>query len=175
MEFIFHFIKENTDFVIFYSIVLNVILLGTLCIQGGKVSKLNKKYEKLSKNMEGKNLEEIIDHYYEKVDKIDMEANKIQGKIEWMEEKILRSIQKLGFVRYNAFEEMGGELSFSMALLDEENNGLILTSIYNRNNNVVYGKPVKRGKSVQTLSADELLALDRAKQNSLDEYNKMIS
>lgn len=175
MEQAFYFIKENIDLLVLYSVALNILAIIILGIQGIKISKVSKSHRNLSRNMEGKNVEEIIHQYYEKIDSMDIRMNKMDLQINKIEDKLLNCIQKVGIVRYNAFDNIGGELSFSLTLLDEHNNGVILTSIYSRTNNVVYGKPVKKGRASVTLSAEELQALDRAKNNTLDEYAKMIS
>ncbi|QZY55073.1 DUF4446 family protein [Crassaminicella profunda] len=173
MEAIFNIIKENLEIIIFYSASISLLLLVIICIQGARLSKLKKKYETLSNNREGKNIEEIIQEYYQKIDNLDIRMNQMDALVERIQEKLLYSIQKVGLVQYNAFDDVGGSLSFSIALLDEQNNGFILTSIYSRSNSVIYGKTIKSGKSAHTLSAEEMQALDRAKNKSLDEYTKI--
>jgi len=175
MEQLFLFVKENIDLFVLYGAVFNVLALLIIGIQGLKIAKLKKRLGNLARNMEGKNVEEIIHYYYEKIDSIDIRMNKLDILAARIENKLLNCIQKVGVVRYNAFDDAGGELSFSLALLDEQYNGILLTSIYSRTNNVLYGKPVKKGRATVTLSVEELQALDRAKNNSLDEYSKMIS
>ncbi|TCO78033.1 DUF4446 family protein [Marinisporobacter balticus] len=173
MDYIFSFIKQNFEIIVLYSVIISILSLVILCIQGAKLSKLKKKYERLSNNIEGKNIEEIIHEYYQKIDHLDIRMNKMDALIENVERKLLYSIQKVGFVQYNAFDDVGGSLSFTIALLNEQNTGFILTNIYSRNNSIVYGKTIKDGKSTHTLSAEELQALDRAKNKSLDEYVKI--
>lgn len=175
MEILFQFIKENLDLIVLYGTTFSILALFIIIIQGVKLSKLDKKYKSLARNMEGKNIEEIIHRYYEKIEQLDIRMNNMDIHTEKIEQKLLKAVQKVGVIRFNAFDDMGGELSFALALLDGEQNGVILTSIYNRTSNVVYGKPVKKGKATVTLSVEELQALDRAKNNSLDEYVKMIS
>ncbi|QXM07009.1 DUF4446 family protein [Crassaminicella indica] len=173
MEHILKIIRENLEIIVFYSGVISMLLLIIICVQSAKISKLKKKYETLSNNIEGKSIEDIIYEYYKKIDNLDIRMNKMDTLVEKIQEKLLYSIQKVGMVQYNAFDDVGGSLSFSIALLDEQNNGFILTSIYSRSNNVIYGKPIKKGKSSHTLSAEEIQALDRAKNKSLDEYTKI--
>jgi hypothetical protein len=166
-------IRENLEIIIFYSAVISILLLMIICMQGAKLSKLKKKYEILSNNREGKNIEEVIHEYYQKIDHLDIRMNQMDALIETIQQKLLYSIQKVGLVQYNAFDDVGGSLSFSIALLDEQNNGFILTSIYSRSSSALYGKTIKKGKSSHTLSAEEIQALDRAKNRSLDEYTKI--
>ena len=175
MEVLFNFIKAHSDILILYCGIANVLALILLMVQIFKTSKLAKRYRNLARGIDGKNLEEAINQYYEKIENVEIRINKVNHHLENIDEKLLRCVQKVGIVRFNAFNDAGGDQSFSIALLDERQNGFIITSIYGRNHSVVYGKPIKAGKSSYTLSAEELQALDRAKSNSLDEYAKMIS
>jgi len=79
-----------------------------------------------------------------------------------VETNLTFALQKIGFLRYNAFADMGSELSFSIALLDKYNNGFVLTSIYGREKSVSFAKPIKNGESNVPLSPEEMIAIDRA-------------
>ncbi len=72
-------------------------------------------------------------------------------------------IQKLGVVRFNPFSGVGSDQSFSIALLDSNDNGVVITSLYTRNENRVYAKPLKAGRSEYLLSAEEKNAIEKAK------------
>lgn len=76
------------------------------------------------------------------------------------------SIQRVGIVRFNPFSEVGGDQSFSIALLDGEDNGVTITSLYSREGNRLYGKPIKKGSSTYTLSAEEKEAINKAVKNA---------
>ena len=175
MEQLFAFVRENMDLFVLYGTAFNILALFIIITQGYRISKLNRRCSNLARNIEGKNIEEIINQYYEKIDYMDIRMNKMDVQTSKIEGKLLNCVQKVGIVRFNAFDDVGGELSFSLSLLDEQHNGIILTSIYSRSNNALYSKAVKKGKASGTLSVEELQALDRAKNNTLDEYAKMIS
>ncbi len=70
--------------------------------------------------------------------------------------------EKVGIVRYNAFQDTGSDLSFALALLDEKNNGVVLNGIYSREMSNIYAKPVENGKSKYTISEEENLAIEKA-------------
>jgi hypothetical protein len=72
------------------------------------------------------------------------------------------SVQKVGVVRFNPFSDVGGDQSFSLALLDGNNNGVVITSLYSRGENRVYGKPIKEGQSEYSLSIEEKEAINKA-------------
>ena len=175
MNIVFDFVKEYSELILLYSGIFNILALAMILIQGSKLSKLDKKCSSLARGVDNQSLEEIIHKYYEKVDQADIRVNQMNKKLEVMDERLLKCVQKVGVVRYNAFDDTGGELSFSIALLDDQHNGFIITSIYGRSNSAMYAKPVKKGKASYALSAEEMQALDRAKSNTLDEYAKMIS
>lgn len=79
-------------------------------------------------------------------------------------EKISKiSLQKTGFKRYNPFSETGGDQSFTFCLLDRDNNGVVLSSLYSRDGTRVYGKKIENGKSVQALSDEEKEVLEETK------------
>ncbi len=73
------------------------------------------------------------------------------------------SIQKIGMVRFNPFQGVGGDQSFSLALLDANDSGIVITSLYTREENRIYGKPIKTGRSEYQLSEEEKKAIAQAK------------
>jgi hypothetical protein len=84
-------------------------------------------------------------------------------EVEKIKKEQVFSIQKVGLIRYNPFSEVGGNQSFSLALLDAQDNGIVITSLYNREGNRVYSKPIEQGQSSYPLSAEEIKAIELAK------------
>ena len=78
------------------------------------------------------------------------------------------SVQKVGVVRFNPFKNLGGNQSFSVALLDGNNDGIIITSFYNRNGNRIFGKPIRKGRSIYILSEEEKSAIEKAKKTRIN-------
>ena len=76
--------------------------------------------------------------------------------------KFTKAIQKVGIVKYDAYQQMGGDLSFSMALLDEENNGFIMNSVHSTEGCYTYTKEVRDGKCDLELGNEERIALEKA-------------
>ncbi len=110
---------------------------------------------------EPKNLKEVL------VSLKGLEGNieKIFQEIKKIKEENKFSVQKVGVVRFNPFSEVGGDQSFSIALLDSNNDGLVITSLYSREGNRVYGKPIKNGLSGYTLSKEEKEAINKAQSS----------
>ena len=104
------------------------------------------------------NREELIAKFNE----LKVKFTRLEGEMKALREDSGLAIQKLGVVRFNPFSDVGSDLSFSVALLDGGNNGVVITSLYNRNENRVYAKPIKSGQSNYTLSEEEKQALEKA-------------
>lgn len=90
------------------------------------------------------------------------EVERISEGLENLKKEGKFSVQKVGIVRYNPFSEVGSNQSFSVALLDGNNNGVVITSLFSRDGNRVYGKGIKSGRSEYSLSNEEKKAIDRA-------------
>lgn len=146
-----------------------IILLVLNIISQIRISKIKKRYNEFTRGIKGVNVEELLIKTGEELRDIHVDMNVMEQKIESMNTKLSFAIQKVGIVRYNAFADMGSDLSFSIALLDSFNNGIVITSIYGREYTTVYGKPIKFGKSVYPLSVEEMQAIDRAMMGELSE------
>jgi hypothetical protein len=109
-----------------------------------------------------KNIEELIMSYLDKVDeakKIAEEARNIYNNVD---KRVNGCLQKVSVIRYKAFDDVGSDLSFSIALLDNNKNGVILTGIYGRNDSTTYAKPIDNGISRYDLSDEEMHVLNEA-------------
>ena len=139
-----------------------IILLIISLIQGISIKKSKERYNAFVRGMKGIDIEELFIHMNRDIKDLQRDLNLFEQNINTLETKLTFAIQKIGFVRYNAFGDMGSELSYSIALLDNFQNGFILSSIYGRENSVSYAKPMKNGVCRIPLSAEELIAIDRA-------------
>ena len=110
----------------------------------------------------GKNLEEDLETYMYRVNKVEGENAQIINSIEEINKEQKKCIQKIGMVRYNAFQDVGSDLSFALAMLDENNDGVVLNGIYSREMSNIYAKPIEKGKSTYTVSAEEAQAIGKA-------------
>ena len=104
----------------------------------------------------------MLKSYIYKVEDIDSKNQEIQAYCSKLDNNISNCIQKIGIIRYSAFKDMGSDLSFALALLDEKNNGVVLNGIYSRELSNIYAKPIKDGISTYTLSDEEKQAIDLA-------------
>jgi len=108
------------------------------------------------------NLNEILAQY--KI--LEKKLLEISQTLENLKKENKFSVQKVGLVRYNPFSEVGGDQSFSIALLDGNDSGVVITSLYAREENRVYGKPIKAGQSSYTLSEEEKTAIKKAQNKN---------
>ena len=142
---------------------LVLILLIALIILSMKISKINKKYKNFMQKLgNGKNIEEDLENYMHIVERVERQNSDIERVIKEIEQDLSKCIQKIGIVRYNAFKDTGSDLSFALALLDENNSGVVLNGIYSREMSNIYAKSVEEGKSNYTLSEEEQDAIKKA-------------
>jgi hypothetical protein len=110
----------------------------------------------------GNNIEEILKKYIQKVEEVDGTNKEIMEYCNRLEKDISLCIKKIGMVRYSAFKDTGSDLSFALALLNDNNDGVLLNGIYSREMSNIYAKQVNQGKTNVKLSDEEKQALDIA-------------
>jgi len=140
--------------IIFLLILFFVVLRG--------LSQLEKKYRRLMRGVNNKSLEELVIGYLDKVDKIEDYTQKVKLNNDEMNSKLAKCVQKVDIIRFKAFEDVGSDLSFSVALLDNNDDGVVLTGIYGRSESTTYAKPINKGVSRYELSGEEKKVLDNA-------------
>lgn len=139
-----------------------VLLFIMLLVNIGMTARLKKKYKKFMGESDAKSLEERITGYLEQFDDL-IETNYTnKSKIERLEGQMGITFQKIGLVKYDAFNEMGGKLSFSLALLNEKDDGFIINAMHSREGCYTYIKEIIAGKSIIVLASEEKEALDMA-------------
>lgn len=149
-------------YVLIGMLVFILVLLVLIIIQFSKVSKLQKKLAKFMKGKEAKSLEEEIEGLYKDNDFIKKESDKNRKDIRDIQKRLEYCYQKVGIVKYDAFSQMGGQLSFCIALLNEKDDGFLLNSVQSSDGCYTYTKEVKKGECAITLGAEEKEALDKA-------------
>ena len=156
-------IMEYIDYIIVGMMITILLLLIILISLGVSQRKLKKKYKKLMEGSNGKSLEKQIFTSLSEIERIKANIDVMNDSIHNLEENMLTSFQKMGVVKYDAFNEMGGKLSFVLALLDKNNNGYLLNSVHSTKEGCyTYLKEIINGQSFLELSADEKQALEMA-------------
>ena len=145
-------LKSNAFLIILFVISL-ASLIGVIALIIS-TKKQSERYKKMLEKLgNGKNIENDIMAYVEKVESVSKQNE---------DNNIRNCIQKIGMVRYNAFQDTGSNLSFAVALLDDKNTGIVINGIYSRDCSNIYSKPIENGKSNFILSSEEKEAIDIA-------------
>lgn len=147
-------------FIAAYALILILIII-TL-IQTIKIGKLSKRYKKFMSGKSAKSLEQDIEGIFEDNKFIKASTEKNRKDIQALYRKFEGAFQKVGIVKYDAFNQMGGQLSFSLALLDENDNGFVLNSVHSTEGCYSYTKEIKNGLCEISLGDEEKKALDIA-------------
>lgn len=142
--------------------VLLLILLILLIVLLVKYSKLKKRYDKFMKGKNAASLEDDMHGVFEDMKLLKSNTDKNRKDIRILYKNMEKTFQKLGIVKYDAFNQMGGQLSFSLALLDENNDGFIINSVHSSEGCYSYTKEIKDGTSPISLGAEEEKALNIA-------------
>jgi hypothetical protein len=122
-------------------------------------------FNKLTKGVEVTDLKKVLENILTRGKTNTDDIKILEKKINLIEEDGKSHIQKIGLVRFNPFKELGGDHSFSMAILDSHSSGIIITSLHTRDRTRVYMKDVKKGKSSSELSTEEKSALANAEKS----------
>ncbi len=162
MEKLFGIINQITPYLIIGMIVIIVLLFILIFVLINSINKLESKYRRLMRGTNGKNLEEMLMEKLDSIDDIRETAENTLNECSKLETKIKDCVQKVAIMRYKAFENVGSDLSFSIAMLDDNNDGILLTGIYARDESTTYAKPIDKGISRYDLSEEELYVLNEA-------------
>ena len=155
MNNIINFITNNSNESIIASIVIIAFLICWNIFIQIKLRKINKRLKILFKGSDGKDLEKIILSQSKDIKKLAADSQNLFKISEEIHNLAARGIQKTAVVRFNPFSDVGSDQSFSAALLDFYNNGLVISSFYTREGTRIYSKPIKNGLSKYQLSKEE--------------------
>lgn len=156
----------HSDYVIIGLAVITVVLLILYIVNVVQMSQLKKRYKIFMSGKNAKNLEKTLIDRLDQIDTL-LEANATnESNIKKLSANMKFTFQKVGLVKYDAFNEMGGKLSFSLALLNEKEDGFVMNAVHSREGCYTYIKEIIAGNSIIVLSPEEKEALDVAKQSN---------
>lgn len=141
---------------------LAVVMLWLLIwniVQGAKLRKMRKKYVAMMNGTGIDNLEDLLIDLKVQQGKIEDAQEEQQRQLVSVQNLLPKQIGKIGIKRYNAFSERGSDLSFSVAFINEEKDGVVITGLYNRDGSYVYAKGLVKGESPHALSTEEKEAI----------------
>lgn len=165
MENIFSNITPEVIAGILINFLFILILFFMNISTRSKLKKLKAKYTKFMSGISSENnIESLLELCISKVNEVGNKNREMENEINFIQRNLMQCIQKIGIVRFNAFDNVGSDLSFAIALLDNNDNGIVLSGIYSRDSSSTYAKPIANGKSKYALSAEELQSIDIAKK-----------
>lgn len=156
----------DSDYIIIGLIVFCIILLILVIVNFSQTKKLKKKYAAFMTGKNAKSLEETLIKRLDQVDKLLIANETNEKSIKKIFNNMKYTFQKVGLVKYDAFNEMGGKLSFSLVLLNESNDGFVMNAMHTREGCYTYVKEIIDGNSIITLAEEEQEALKMAMEAS---------
>jgi len=147
-----------------------IALVGLICIIEGiylillhrKMKSFQKSYLALQTFLDGSSLDQQLKDYYSEVKNLRADLSGVEKRVSQAESKLRLGVDRAELIRFSAFENMGSDLSFALALLNQEGDGVVLSSINNRDESRVYAKPVVKGESTYHLSKEEQEVISKA-------------
>ena len=161
MDAILSFIRTDEFLFILLGLICFILILYVVNII--KLSKIRKEYKKFMEKVgKGTNLEEILEKHIDKMNKVIAKNEELQDFCVRLDTDMKNCIQKVGIYRYNAYKDTGNDLSFTVALLNEKNDGVVFNGIYSREMSNIYAKPIIKGESKYKITVEEQEAIKRA-------------
>ena len=160
-QFFSAYIMPNLPYILLIMTVLILCALMVFIAIIIKLGKLNKRHQKMMTGVTGENLEQLLHSQISEVRNAVEQVKQLSERCQQLDETSRTAIQKVGVVRFNAFNDTGSDLSFAIALLDGNNNGVVITSLFGRNESRVYAKPIQNGQSTYLLTTEEKEALNK--------------
>ena len=158
----FGLFSVDTLYVILGMAVVMAVMLVFLIINSVKIKKMKLTYTSFMSGKDGKSLEEVILKRFKEVDELKKEDAAKKVQLDDINESLRYAFSKMGMVKYDAFNEMGGRLSFALALLDNRNNGFLINAMHSREGCYTYVKEIINGESYINLGEEEKKALNKA-------------
>ena len=143
------------------SLVVLILVVAVIAL-ARRTRRFDARLAGLTRGSDGQDLEAVLDSHLDKVFAVARELDELAARAAVLEAAQRRSFQRVGLVRYNPFEDTGGNQSFALALLDAKGDGWILSSLHARSGTRVYAKAIKAGRAEAGLSEEETAALGQA-------------
>ena len=154
----------DSDYIILGLLGVVVILLILIIVNMVQVGKLKKRYKVFMSGKTAKSLEDTLMKRLDQVDELIAANSSNEKNIKELFADMKGTFQKVGLVKYDAFHEMGGKLSFSLAMLNGEDDGFVLNAVHSREGCYTYIKEIVGGNSIIVLADEEQEALNMAKE-----------
>jgi len=154
-------IFNNNPIFLTFLIILVLLIVWNIFLHL-RFSQIKKKLKIFFNGKKATDLEGVLFEEIKRLKKAEADIQELFNSAKFLEKMANQSIQKVSIIRFNPFKETGGDQSFAIALLDLHDNGLVISSLFTREGNRIYSKPIKNGQSTYPLSKEELEALKKA-------------
>ena len=163
--------------ILIFLLILIVVLFGLYVNVTMKYNRLKSSYTTFMRGKDGRTLEESMLSGFADVESVLKYTKQNRLDIQKINKRMEKSYQKLGIVKYDAFNEMGGKLSFALAMLDNNNTGWIINAMHSREGCYTYVKEIVKGESYVELAEEEAEALDKAifEDGYVDEVERAVA
>lgn len=161
-ESIFEKIGIQSDYLIIALFIIVIILAVWLVTINMKCSRLKNSYYTFMRGKDGKTLEKSMRDKFMRLDELVESCETNKQEIKYIKKSIQGNYQKIGIVKYDAFHEMGGKLSFALTMLDAKDNGWIVNAMHSREGCYTYIKEIVKGESYIELAEEEVESLEKA-------------
>ncbi len=175
MSGIFNRLGIDPGIIIILLLLLVVILLFSVVSSNMRLSRLERKYKMFMKGSDAQSLEKVFTRKFAQIDRLYEAKEDHEHDLNFIKKNLQLVYSKYGVEKYDAFDDVGGKLSFALAMLDKDNTGLILNAVHSRDNCFLYLKEIVKGESYVMLSQEEVEALRKAVNFGLGELEDLES
>lgn len=162
MSAIFDNMGIDPGIIIIILMLLSIFLLVKVVSNNMRLTRLERKYKLFMKGSDAQSLEKVFVRKFNQIDRLYEAKEDHEHDILFIKKLLEQMFSKYGVEKYDAFDDVGGKLSFALALLDKDNSGLILNAVHSRDNCFLYLKEIVKGESYVMLSQEEVEALRKA-------------
>jgi hypothetical protein len=140
-------------------VATTLVLALVVVVQWRQLGRLARRLDGLTRGGDGRSLEAVLAANLERAEQVGREVDQLAARSAVIESDLRTALQRVGLVRFNPFEETGGNQSFALALLDAQGNGFVISSLHARSGTRIYGKALYGGRAETALSAEETEAV----------------
>ena len=154
----------NVDAWVAGIVVIQLAFLIGLAVAGKRTSAVTRRWNRLLIGSEGKGVLDLLEEHLQAVRRLEERVLLVEARLDGLETRLARSVRRMGLVKYDAFDDVGGEQSFALALCDDEGNGTLLTGLLGRSECRVFAKPLAEGRASVALTKEEQSAMEAARR-----------
>lgn len=142
--------------------ILVLVMITSNILLYRRIKKFEASYRTLQTFTSGNELEDLLETYIQRLQDQDKKLKVCKERLDQIEERLRTGIDRVELVRFRAFDNVGSDLSFALALVNQEGSGVVLSAIHSREESMIYAKPVAKGESTYLLTDEEMEVILKA-------------